>query len=85
MICNRAEVTGDLQESLALIEEAFGPGFASAYDARDYRTAGRQNGRGKGNNSSQPYRRNRPRSLKEILAQQGINNFKLPVGEDICK
>lgn len=82
LIYNDAKVTGDLQESLALIEETFGPGFASAYDARDYRTDGRQNGRGKGNNSSQPYRRNRPRSLKEILAQQGIKNFKLPAGED---
>lgn len=81
LIYKDAKVTGDLQESLALIEETFGPGFASAYDARDYRTDGRQNGRGKGNNSSQPYRRNRPRSVKEILAQQGITNFKLPVGD----
>jgi len=67
MIYNHAEVTGDLQESLALIEETFGPGFASAYDARDYRTDGRQNGRGKGNNSSKPYRRNRPRSVKLLF------------------
>ena len=82
LIYNDAKATGDIQKSIKAIEKMFGSGFTSLYDSGTGAANGGKNGRGKGINSSQYYRRNRPKSVKEILEQQGIKNFKLPVGDE---